>query len=72
MSTHSINRETKMATFRLTSSMYLTLKLNNDNLGKVDLSGHSSKVLEKEVKVIALDLKDEDAFVIRNIGAMIE
>lgn len=58
--------------YRLNSTIYLTLAIQNEDHGKVEIAGHIAKVKEDFVtQDMKLD-KDVSQFHIRNMGRMIE
>ena len=56
--------------YRVISTVFLFLKIDNDKQGKVDMGGHINKVKEDTIQI---DPKiDIEQFHIRNIGKLIE
>lgn len=58
--------------YRLNSTVYVTLQIENEAQGKIDLAGHISKVKDEFVTADGFDQKDMNQFHIRNIGKLIE
>lgn len=58
--------------YRLNSTIYLTLAIQNEDHGKVEIAGHIAKVKEDFVTQDKKLDKDVSQFHIRNMGRMIE